>query len=161
MYHRTRYAIPRRAARAEGIERSARRAPVITPPPSRRAADEPDTLAPDGSEIRLLVTATRASLCEVRLAPGAVSRPVSHRSVEEIWYVIAGRGRVWRCPPGVRAEPIDISAGDALVIPTGWRFQFSAAATSELRFLCFTAPPWPGADEAVEEDSGDLGPPTV
>ncbi len=45
-------------------------------------------MAPDGSEIRLLATAaqgaTRASLCEVRLGAGGVSRPVCHGTVEEI-----------------------------------------------------------------------------
>jgi mannose-6-phosphate isomerase-like protein (cupin superfamily) len=134
-------------------------------PPIGRAAREPDTIAPDGSEIRLLATgahgATRASLCQVRLRPGAVSRPVRHRSVEEIWHVTAGRGRLWRCPPGGRAEPVEIRPGDTLVIPTGWSFQFSAAPDGELRFLCYTSPPWPGADEAEPAGAGGLGEPTV
>ena len=59
--------------------------------------DSADVIAPDGSEIRLLVDqrheATRASLVEVRLPAGAVSRPVWHRTVEEIWYVLEGQGR--------------------------------------------------------------------
>lgn len=136
-----------------------------TPPPVARVATAPDAVAPDGSEIRLLATAehgaTRASLCEVRLRPGARSRPVRHRSVEELWYVIAGRGRVWRCPAGAQSDPVDVAPGDALVIPTGWSFQFSAAPTSELRLLCHTTPPWPGPDEAEPVDRGRLGPPTV
>jgi mannose-6-phosphate isomerase-like protein (cupin superfamily) len=138
---------------------------MLTPPPSGRASREPDAIAPDGSEIRLLATmahgATRASLCEVRLAPGAVSRPVCHRSVEEIWYVLEGRGHVWRCPPGARAEPVEVGPGDSLVIPTGWRFQFRAAPSGPLRFLCYTSPPWPGPDEAEPIASGGLGEPTV
>jgi mannose-6-phosphate isomerase-like protein (cupin superfamily) len=116
---------------------------MITPEPPGRAAREPDAIAPDGSEIRLLATATRASVCEVRLPAGAVSRPVSHRSVEEIWYVLAGRGQVWRCPPGANAEPIEVSPGDALVIPIGWRFQFRAAPSSALR-ASSASPPRPG-----------------
>src|SRR5262245_47489294 len=111
-----------------------------TPPPTGRAAREPDTIAPDGSEIRLLAPsahgATRASLCEVRLAAGAVSRPVRHRTVEEIWHVTAGRGRVWRCRPGASVEPIEVSVGDTVVIPVAWSFQFCAAPDTELRFLC-------------------------
>jgi len=135
-------------------------------PPSGRASDVPDAIAPDGSEIRLLAIgthgATRASLCEVRLRAGATSRPIAHRSVEEIWYVIAGEGRVWRCPPGGDVPPsIDVRPGDALVIPTGWRFQFGAAPDRDLRFLCFTAPPWPGAEEAMPAPPGALGEPTV
>jgi mannose-6-phosphate isomerase-like protein (cupin superfamily) len=138
---------------------------MLTPPPAGRASREPDTIAPDGSEIRLLATlahgATRASLCEVRLGPGAVSRPVSHRSVEEIWYVLEGRGHIWRCPPGARTEPVEVSPGDSLVIPTGWRFQFRAAPSGPLRFLCYTSPPWPGPDEALPAAPGALGEPTV
>jgi mannose-6-phosphate isomerase-like protein (cupin superfamily) len=130
-----------------------------------RTEPTPDTAAPDGSEIRLLATraqgAVRASLCEVRLAPGATSRPVFHRTVEEIWYVLEGRGRVWRCPAGARADPVDVGPGDALAIPTGWRFQFSAAPTAALRFLCFTTPAWPGAAEARAAATGGLGPPTL
>jgi len=135
-----------------------------TPPPVGRAASDPDTIAPDGSEIRLLVAAgqgaSRASLCEVRLGPGAVSRPVAHRSVEEIWYVLEGEGEVWRCPPGREAVPITVHPGDALVIPTHWRFQFRAASQAALRILCYTAPPWPGPDEAEAVERGGLGRPT-
>jgi mannose-6-phosphate isomerase-like protein (cupin superfamily) len=130
-----------------------------------RAEQIPDVRAPDGSEIRLLATrnerARRASLCEVRLAPGARSRPIYHRTVEEIWYVLEGRGRVWRCPPGRQSDPVDVGPGDALVIPTGWRFQFSAGPRAPLRFLCFTTPAWPGAAEARAAATGGLGPPTL
>jgi mannose-6-phosphate isomerase-like protein (cupin superfamily) len=133
--------------------------------PAGRASSDPDTIAPDGSEIRLLADdrhgATRASLCEVRLGPGAVSRPISHRTVEEIWYVLRGRGRVWRSPPDGGAHSSDVEPGDALVIPKGWRFQFRAADGDGLRFLCYTSPPWPGPDEAEPAPPGGLGQPTV
>jgi mannose-6-phosphate isomerase-like protein (cupin superfamily) len=138
---------------------------MSTPPPIGRASREPDVIAPDGSEIRLLATAaqgaTRASVCAVRLARGAVSRPVAHRSVEEIWHVTTGRGHVWRCPPGGRAQPVEVRPGDTLVIPTGWSFQFRAAPEADLCFLCFTSPPWPGPDEAEPAGPGALGAPTV
>jgi mannose-6-phosphate isomerase-like protein (cupin superfamily) len=122
-------------------------------------------MAPDGSEIRLLATrlqgARRASLCEVRLAPGGRSQPIFHRTVEEIWYVLEGRGQVWRCPAGAQADPVDVRRGDVLVIPTGWRFQFSAGPRAPLRFLCFTTPAWPGPEEARRAPTAVLGPPTV
>ena len=139
--------------------------PVL--PLSRRSA-QPDVYAPDGSEIRLLADgrhgASRSSVVEVTLPSGQVSRPVYHRTVEETWYILEGRGRVWRCPPDADAEsvpPQEVSAGDALVIPTGWRFQFAADSDVPLRFLCHTTPPWPGEDEAVPADAGGLGEPTV
>ncbi|HCL25894.1 MAG TPA: hypothetical protein DHW65_06060 [Dehalococcoidia bacterium] len=138
------------------------------PPPPGRRRPEPDTVAPDGSEIRFLVDAhqgaEKSSLVEVTLNPGEVTRPVWHRTVEEVWYVLDGAGRVWRCPPDAAPEyvsPVDVSSGDALVIPSGWRFQFSAGSDGPLRFLCHTTPPWPGEDEAVPAETGGLGDATV
>ena len=137
------------------------------PPPNRRAA-QPDATAPDGSEIRLLADgrrqATKSSMVEVTLPAGQVSRPVYHRTVEEIWYILEGEGQVWRCPPEVDAAsvpPQPVSPGDALVIPTGWSFQFAASQDAPLRFLCHTTPPWPGEDEALPAEHGGLGAATV
>ena len=80
------------------------------------------------------------------------------------WYVLEGAGTVWRCPPDAAPEsvsPVEVAPGDALVIPTGWRFQFSARSDGILRFLCHTTPPWPGDDEAVPAERGGLGEATV
>ena len=138
-----------------------------TQPVARRAARADDT-APDGSEIRLLIGqgqgAVRASLCEVTLPAGQVSRPVWHGTVEEVWYVLEGQGRVWRCPPDAASEavqPVDVRPGDALAIPTGWSFQFQAGLNQGLRFLCYTSPPWPGGGEAQAAEHGGLGEATV
>ena len=139
------------------------------PPPSRRAAVA-DAVAPDGSEIRLLLDERhgdgRGSMVEATLPPGQVSRPVYHRTVAEMWYILEGYGQVWRCPPDTDpagVEPMTVQPGDALTIPVGWRFQFSAAADSAagLRFLCITIPPWPGAGEAQPAAYGGLGPTTI
>jgi mannose-6-phosphate isomerase-like protein (cupin superfamily) len=116
-----------------------------------------DAIAPDGSEIRFVVPpatppATRASLVEVRLAAGRTSRPVRHRTVEEIWYVTAGTGVVWRCPPHGEPVSTEVAPGSSLVIPTGWAFRFRAAHDADLRFLCWTSPPWPGPEEAEPVD---------
>ena len=139
-----------------------------SPLPVARRPEQPDVYAPDGSEIRLLTDgrhgAGKSSVVEVSLPAGQVSRPVYHRTVEETWYILEGRGQVWRCPPdgdGPSVEPQDVSAGDALVIPTGWRFQFAAGPEGPLRFLCHTTPPWPGEEEAVAAEYGGLGEPTV
>ena len=140
----------------------------IVPPLDHRSTD-PDAIAPDGSEIRLLVdqrhSAIGASMVEVTLPAGQVSRPVYHLTVEEVWYILQGSGQIWRCPPGI-VEPsmvssVTVEPGDALVIPTGWMFQFSADDAGPLRFLCVTMPPWPGEQEAQPAGAGGLGPPTV
>lgn len=137
-------------------------------PPLGHRNPTPDAIAPDGSEIRLLADerqgASKSSLVEVTLGPGQVSRPVRHRTVEEVWYVLEGVGRVWRCPPDSAtdtAPPMDVAPGDSLVIPTGWSFQFSAGPDGPLRFLCHTTPPWPGETEAVPVEHGGLGDATV
>ena len=55
-----------------------------------------DTLAPDGSEIRLMSATSRGSMVHCTLHPGEVSLPVAHRTVEEVWYFLEGSGQVWR-----------------------------------------------------------------
>lgn len=140
----------------------------IVPPLSDRSV-APDVIAPDGSEIRLLIdqrhSAVSASMVEVTLPAGQVSRPVYHRTVEEVWYILQGSGQVWRSPQGSTDTSLipamSVAPGDALVIPTGWMFQFCAGELGPLRFLCVTMPPWPGDDEARPAATGGLGPPTV
>ncbi|MBI3911237.1 MAG: cupin domain-containing protein [Armatimonadetes bacterium] len=127
--------------------------------PIVRRRSEPDTLAPDGSEIRLLVTGpeqdiTRGSLCEVCLPEGQVSIPIVHRTVEEIWYVLAGRGEVWRQLPNEEVRTVIAQPGDALPIPRSCRFQFRSLGPGPFIFLCLTMPPWPGPDEAVLLEEG-------
>ena len=142
--------------------------PPSIPSVSRRSDDA--VTAPDGSAVRLLLAgehgATRCSMVEVGIAAGAVSRPVRHRTVEEVWYVLAGSGQVWRCPPAMSvsdAAPVAVSPGTAVAIPTGWAFQFRADDDSAdgLRFICVTVPAWPGMDEAVPASAGGLGETTL
>ncbi|MDA0768660.1 MAG: hypothetical protein O2821_00375 [Chloroflexi bacterium] len=53
-------------------------------------------LAPDGSEIRELVQVSGGSMVHCALPVGATSMAVAHRTVDEVWYVVGGRGQVWR-----------------------------------------------------------------
>jgi mannose-6-phosphate isomerase-like protein (cupin superfamily) len=116
-----------------------------------RRAEKPDTVAPDGSEIRLLVAHAGSSMCEVCLPPGGVSIPVRHRTVQEVWYFLEGEGEVWRRAPDGQAITVSVRSGSALTIPLGCRFQFRNTGSGELRFLCVTTPPWPGEQEAIVE----------
>jgi mannose-6-phosphate isomerase-like protein (cupin superfamily) len=119
----------------------------------------PDAIAPDGSEIYFrVVDAQRASLVEVVQRPGCPSRPMRHRTVEEIWYFLAGSGEVWlRSPDGTVDSTQRVEPGETVTIPTGWAFQFRAIGEEPLRFLCYTSPPWPGDDEAAPVAEGGLG----
>ena len=112
-----------------------------------------DYLAPDGSEIRLLARGSMASFCHCLLPAGAVSTPVRHRTVEELWYILEGIGEIWRAQDGeTRIDPIE--AGDSLRIPTGVSFQFKACDDGPLKILLATMPPWPGAEEAIPAEGG-------
>jgi mannose-6-phosphate isomerase-like protein (cupin superfamily) len=54
-----------------------------------------DTIAPDGTDVRILLALTGGSMAHFALGAGGVSIAVAHRSVEEIWYFLSGRGEMW------------------------------------------------------------------
>jgi mannose-6-phosphate isomerase-like protein (cupin superfamily) len=111
----------------------------------------PAVTAPDGSEVRILCATERGSMISFALPPGAVSKPVAHRTVDEIWYVVAGAGRVWRRLDGDEAVT-DLAPGVSLTIPVGTRFQFRNDGAAPLQIVAVTMPPWPGNDEALPGD---------
>jgi len=116
---------------------------------TRSLPGEPDAVAPDGSEIRLLSTTLRGgSMVHARLRPGGVTRPVRHRTVEEMWMCIAGCGRLWRGADGDRDEVSDLQPGVSINIPTGTGFQFRCDGPEPLDLVIATIPSWPGDDEA-------------
>lgn len=119
-----------------------------TPFATQQLGAEYDVLAPDGSEIRLLVRTFGCSLAHGSLPPGQVSRAIVHRTVEEVWYVTEGRGQIWR-KHGEHEEVTDLEPGSALTIPVGAHFQFRTVGDEPFRFVMCTMPPWPGHDEAI------------
>lgn len=125
---------------------------------TRRAALHPDAIAPDGSEVRILCAASRGSMALFTLPSGMVSKAVAHRSVEEIWYITRGSGRMWR-RDATREEIVAIGPGMSLAIPAGTRFQFRADGDEAITAMGVTMPPWPGADEA--ENVEGIWPATV
>jgi mannose-6-phosphate isomerase-like protein (cupin superfamily) len=127
------------------VEEPADAAPALA---IKQLGDAYDALAPDTSEIRLLVATARGSLAHGTLPPGRVSLAIAHRTVEEVWYVTEGRGQVWR-KQGGREAVVDVEPGTALVIPTGTHFQFRSTGPEPLRFVMWTMPPWPGKQEAI------------
>jgi mannose-6-phosphate isomerase-like protein (cupin superfamily) len=114
---------------------------------TKRVSTEPDAIAPDGAEVRILCATERGSKAIFTLLPGMVSRAVAHRSVEEIWYVTAGIGRMWR-QFGGDEEICELAMGLSLTIPVGTHFQFRCDGEMPLEIVAVTMPPWPGAGEA-------------
>jgi len=119
----------------------------VTPFDSKRLPVEPDAVAPDGSEVRVLLALTRGGLAHFQLAPGQISRAVAHKTVEEIWYFVQGHGEMW-LKSGEREEVVMVDAGVCVSIPAGTHFQFRALGMEPLAAVGVTMPPWPGASEA-------------
>lgn len=115
---------------------------------TQRLPAEPTVIAPDGSDVRVLLGLKGGGLAHFALRAGQVSLAVKHRTVEEIWYVVEGRGEMWRRQDG-REEIVALEPGVCLTIPLGTEFQFRAAAQEGLAAVAVTMPPWPGEGEAV------------
>ena len=110
--------------------------------------DEPDAFAPDGAEVRLLCRVAGGSMAHFRLPPGACSAAMVHRTVEELWFVVAGEGEMWRSLDGAE-EVVALLPGVSVSIPCGTSFQFRAGPAKEVAVVAVTMPPWPGDGEAV------------
>ena len=115
--------------------------------PSMMLPDRFDVIAPDGSEVRILQAARGGSMAHFRLAAGQVSRAVRHRTVDEIWFILSGRGEMWRSAGG-REDIAALVPGACLTIGAGTRFQFRAEPDAPLAAVAVTMPPWPGDGEA-------------
>ena len=111
--------------------------------------------APDGSTVRVLCHLSGpGGFAHFQLEPGEVSKAVSHATVQEIWYIIGGTGRMWRHQDGHEPGTVDLRPGICLTIPLGTAFQFRADSPDEpLQAVAVTMPPWPAGsqDEARPE----------
>ena len=114
---------------------------------TKTPAAAPDAVAPDGTAVRLLATLAGGSFAHFELPAGAVSHAVVHRTVEEIWFFVAGRGELWRRTEK-HEEVVAVGPGVCATIPLGTRFQFRASDEAPLAFVAVTMPPWPGDGEA-------------
>ena len=122
-----------------------------------RLADAGTVVAPDGSRICELVAVARGSMVHCTLPKRAVSMAVVHATVDEVWFCIAGKGRVWRQREGAESV-VDVEPGVSLAIECGTHFQFRSTGDEDLRLVIVTMPPWPGTDEARRVS--DRWPPT-
>jgi mannose-6-phosphate isomerase-like protein (cupin superfamily) len=117
---------------------------MTTPFATMSLPQEPDATAPDGSAVRVLLTLSGGSMAHFELPAGAISTAVRHRTVEEIWYVVGGRGQMWRhTGDPASGELVDLTPGVCLTTPLGTTFQFLADDDGPLSAVGVTLPPWP------------------
>ncbi|HYB08961.1 MAG TPA: cupin domain-containing protein [Alphaproteobacteria bacterium] len=116
---------------------------------TKRLPVEPGDVAPDGTDVRTLLRLKGGSFAHFELAPGKISIAVVHRTIEEIWYFLGGRGEMWR-QQDEHEEVIPVDSGVCITIPLGTRFQIRAFGNEPLQFVVVTMPPWPGGDEAYQ-----------
>jgi mannose-6-phosphate isomerase-like protein (cupin superfamily) len=105
----------------------------------------------DGSEIRELAgrrggPARHQSLAEATLGAGGETIEHLHRTSEEIYYFVAGRGRM-----RLGTEESEVSAGDCVVIAPGTRHKLWAAPDADLVLLCACSPPYSNEDTELTE----------
>ena len=105
-------------------------------------------IAPDGSNVRLLLALASAVMAHYELPPNETSQAVTNRTVEEIWYFISGRGEMWRKQRDTE-EVVPVEAGVCITIPLGTRFQFRTLGEESLEAVGVVIPPWPGPTEAM------------
>jgi mannose-6-phosphate isomerase-like protein (cupin superfamily) len=116
---------------------------------TKRLPVDRDDIAPDGSDVRILLGLDRGGMAHFELAPGETSVAVAHHTIEEIWFFLSGRGEMWR-KLGDQEEVVPVDPGTCITIPVGTHFQFRSFGYEPLVAIGVTMPPWPGEDEAYQ-----------
>jgi mannose-6-phosphate isomerase-like protein (cupin superfamily) len=103
-----------------------------------------------GSEIRPLVDRTtseitRCSLAEETLQPGQAVTPHHHREIEEIYYILSGRG-VMR----VGDERREVAAGDAVYVPRENIHTLENTGAEPIKLLLVCGPAFFYGDEVLD-----------
>src|ERR1700733_12722376 len=103
----------------------------------------------DGSSIRELAgpawtPARHQSLAEASLDPGGETAEHYHPQAEELYYFIAGEGRI-----RLSADEATVAAGDCVVIPPGTPHKLWNTGAGPLVLLCCCAPAYSDADTVM------------
>ena len=105
----------------------------------------------DGSAIRELAgpqpssgPSAHQSLAEATIAPGGETAEHYHPQTEEIYYFVAGSGRM-----RLGEQEGTVAAGDCVVIAPGTSHKLWATGAEPLVLLCCCAPPYSDADTVM------------
>ena len=96
----------------------------------------------DGAIIRELMHPdvdgnSNQSLAEATVPAATATILHQHQSSEEIYHIIAGKGRMI-----LGEESFEVTVGDTICIPPGTFHQLENTGQTELRLLCCCAPPY-------------------
>jgi len=114
-------------------------------------SDSFDAKSPAGADIRFLMDGPTGNMIHSTVPAGQINRATRHKSVSEFWFVLEGRGQIWRSD-GQNTCTVDLVPGVSIDIPAGTAFQYRCDGAEPLTFICISMPPWPGDDEAAYVD---------
>jgi mannose-6-phosphate isomerase-like protein (cupin superfamily) len=114
-----------------------------------RLEDRESFITADGSSIRELAgvpsgNAINQSLAEATVPPGSETVEHFHRTSEEIYYFVAGAGRM-----RLGAQEDDVRAGDTVVIAPGLAHKLWNTGDEPLVLLCCCSPPYSHDDTVL------------
>ena len=121
--------------------------PTIEEFATTRLPVDADEIAPDGSEVRVLLGLRGGTMAHFELRAAETSRAITHRTVDEVWFVLSGHGELWRKQMS-REEVVALEPGVCVTLPQGTHFQFRAAPYEAVTIIAVTVPRWPGDEEA-------------
>lgn len=108
----------------------------------------PDAKSPAGADIRYLMDSETGGMIHSTVPPHQINQATVHATVNEFWYVLEGHGEIWR-DDGQESNVTVLVPGISIDIPVGTAFQYRNVSDTDLKFICITMPPWPGASEAT------------
>lgn len=111
----------------------------------------PDARTPAGADIRYIMDGDTGNMIHSTVKPDQINRATVHATVSEFWYILEGKGEIWRKFSGVE-KVTPLTAGTSIDIPVGTAFQYRNVGTVDLKFICISMPPWPGDSEATHLD---------
>lgn len=106
-----------------------------------------------GSQIRPLIDrtnsdVTQCSLAEEWLPPGFAVTLHHHNQLEEIYYLLEGRGLMT-----VGTEEREVGAGDAIFVPRNHRHSLANTGNEPIRLLVVCGPAFFYEDEILEREA--------
>jgi mannose-6-phosphate isomerase-like protein (cupin superfamily) len=120
--------------------------------------EHPDAKSPAGADIRSVMACEAGNMIHSTVPPQQVNRATMHATVSELWFVLEGRGEIWR-NDGDESGVTALVPGTSVDIPVGTAFQYRNTGDADLTFICVSMPPWPGDSEATYVEG--KWPPTI